>query len=51
MNYLRFKKLFQSDNDGTFWPGYIELPDENDSSRYQDHLYKQYFRLEIELLQ
>ena len=33
MNYLRFKKLFQSDNDGTFWPGYIELPDENDSSQ------------------
>ena len=32
MNYLRFKKLYQSDNDGTFWPGYIELPDENESS-------------------
>tara|TARA_B100000427_G_scaffold314816_1_gene308330 strand:- start:778 stop:1695 length:918 start_codon:yes stop_codon:yes gene_type:complete len=32
MNYLRYKKLYQSDNDGTFWPGYIELPDENDSS-------------------
>ena len=30
MNYLRFKKLFQSDNDGTFWPGYIELPDEDE---------------------
>ena len=30
MNYLRYKKLFQSDNDGTFWPGYIELPDDND---------------------
>ena len=25
--------MFQSDNDGTFWPGYIELPDENDSSQ------------------
>ena len=30
MNYLRFRKLYQADNDGTFWPGYIELPD-NDS--------------------
>ena len=27
MNYLRFRKLYQADNDGTFWPGYIELPD------------------------
>ena len=33
MNYFRFKKLYQPDNDGTFWPGYIELPDENDSSQ------------------
>ena len=32
MNYLRYKKLFQSENDGTFWPGYIELPDEDDPS-------------------
>ena len=28
MNFLTFKKYLQSDNDGTFWPGYIELPDE-----------------------
>ncbi|MDA3013193.1 MAG: phosphatidate cytidylyltransferase [Actinomycetota bacterium] len=28
MNYLRFKKLLQADNDGTFWPGYIEIPEE-----------------------
>ena len=27
MNYLRFRKLYQADNDGTFWPGYIELTD------------------------
>ena len=27
MNYLRFRKLYQADNDGTFWPGYIELPE------------------------
>ena len=33
MNYLRYKKLYQSDNDGTFWPGYVELPDEDDSSQ------------------
>ena len=32
MNYLRYKKLYQSENDGTFWPGYIELPDEDDPS-------------------
>ena len=37
MNYLRFKKLFQSDNDGTFWPGYIELPDENDLSQISNN--------------
>ena len=28
MNYLRFRKLLQSDNEGTFWPGYIEIPEE-----------------------
>ena len=28
MNFLKFKKYLQSDNDGTFWPGYIEIPDE-----------------------
>ena len=28
MNFLKFNKYLQSDNDGTFWPGYIEIPDE-----------------------
>ena len=32
MNYLRFRKLYQADNDGTFWPGYIELPDNDTDS-------------------
>ena len=39
MNFLKFKKYLQSDNDGTFWPGYIEIPDEEinqDGSDYKD---------------
>ena len=28
MNYLRFNHKQQSDNEGTFWPGYIEIPEE-----------------------
>ena len=39
MNFLKFKKYLQSDNDGTFWPGYIEIPDEEviqDSNDLQD---------------
>ena len=36
MNYLRFKKLYQADNDGTFWPGYIELPDNDNSSESEE---------------
>jgi CDP-diglyceride synthetase len=39
MNFLTFKKYLQSDNDGTFWPGYIELPDEEnpiDIDDFQD---------------
>ena len=39
MNFLKFKKYLQSDNDGTFWPGYIEIPDEEinqDGSNHKD---------------
>jgi len=36
MNYLRFKKLYQADNDGTFWPGYIELPDNDNNSESEE---------------
>jgi len=36
MNYLRFKKLYQADNDGTFWPGYIELPDNDTDSEPEE---------------
>lgn len=36
MNYLRFKKLYQADNDGTFWPGYIELPDNDNISESEE---------------
>ena len=43
MNYLRFKNLYQSDNDGTFWPGYIELPDENDSSEISTNQESSFF--------
>ncbi len=28
MNFLKFKKYFVSDEDGTFWPGVIEVPSE-----------------------
>ena len=28
MNFLKFNKYLKSDNDGTFWPGYIEIPDD-----------------------
>ena len=28
MSFLKFNKYLQSDNDGTFWPGYIEIPDD-----------------------
>ena len=28
MNFLKFKKYFVSDEDGTFWPGVIEVPTE-----------------------
>ena len=36
MNYLRFRKLYQADNDGTFWPGYIELPDNDNDSEPEE---------------
>ena len=36
MNYLRFRKLYQADNDGTFWPGYIELPDNDTDSEPEE---------------
>ena len=37
MNFLKFKKYLQSDNDGTFWPGYIEIPDEEINQDGNDH--------------
>jgi phosphatidate cytidylyltransferase len=37
MNFLKFKKYLQSDNDGTFWPGYIEMPDEEIIQDGNDH--------------
>lgn len=37
MNFLKFKKYLQSDNDGTFWPGYIEMPDEEINQDGSDH--------------
>ena len=37
MNFLKFKKYLQSDNDGTFWPGYIEIPDEEINQDGSDH--------------
>ena len=30
MNYLKFKTSFVSDDDGTFWPGVIEVPAETE---------------------
>ena len=36
MNFLKSKKYLQSDNDGTFWPGYIELPEEGNLNNNND---------------
>ena len=36
MNFLKSKKYLQSDNDGTFWPGYIELPEEENQKNNND---------------
>jgi phosphatidate cytidylyltransferase len=36
MNFLKYKKYLQSDNDGTFWPGYIELPEEENLNNNND---------------
>ena len=30
MNFLKFKSSFVSDDDGTFWPGVIEVPSETE---------------------
>ena len=30
MNFLKYKINFVSDDDGTFWPGVIEIPSENE---------------------
>ena len=30
MNFSKYKLTFSSDDDGTFWPGVIEVPDESD---------------------
>ena len=32
MSYLKFKFFFSSDEEGTFWPGVVELPVDNESS-------------------
>ena len=45
MNYLRFRKLYQADNDGTFWPGYIELPDDDSVSETEDNNLNKNFSL------
>jgi len=36
MNFLKYKKYLQSDNDGTYWPGYIELPEEENLKNNND---------------
>ena len=45
MNYLRFRKLYQADNDGTFWPGYIELPDNDTEVEPEETNNKKNFNL------
>lgn len=45
MNYLRFRKLYQADNDGTFWPGYIELPDNDTEAEPEETKNKKNFNL------
>lgn len=38
MNYLRFNHKQQSDNEGTFWPGYIEIPEEIQDDDSEENL-------------
>ena len=32
MSYLKFKMFFSSDEEGTFWPGVVELPVDDEIS-------------------
>ncbi len=36
MNFLKFNRYLRSDNDGTFWPGYIEIPDDKSLNNEYD---------------
>ena len=43
MNYLKFKKYFVSDEDGTFWPGVIEVPSEAEV-QYEEEANNQFIK-------
>ena len=43
MNFLKFKKYFVSDEDGTFWPGVIEVPSENEV-QYEEETKNQFIK-------
>ena len=43
MNFLKFKKYFVSDEDGTFWPGVIEIPSEAEVE-YQEEANNQFIK-------
>ena len=37
MNFSKFKLTFSSDDDGTFWPGVIEVPNESEIHYEEDN--------------
>jgi len=43
MNFLKFKNYFVSDEDGTFWPGVIEIPSENED-QYEEETNNQFIK-------
>ncbi len=43
MNYLKYKKYFVSDEDGTFWPGVIEVPSETEV-QYEEEANNQFIK-------
>jgi phosphatidate cytidylyltransferase len=43
MNYLKFKTAFVSDEDGTFWPGVIEVPSETEV-HYEEEAKNQFIK-------
>ena len=43
MSYLKYKSFFVSDDDGTFWPGVIEVPSESEI-QYEEETKNQFIK-------